>query len=239
MRLLILLLLLVGCSPSKEGPYSVGRDQTWFPLNLGQKTANITAFSTALLQEIGKEENVPVTIMNVSWDQLFQGLSEERYAGVLSSLPPNIVNNDKFSFSDPFLFLGPVLVVPQKSEVHSLTDMNGKLVGTSQYDDSVLILQKNSTIMIQLYSNLTSALDDVARGKIDGVLIPNLEAQTIVPRLYSGILKIATPPLNQKGLRLITIKGENEKLMTHFNKGLRKLRSKNRYNALSEKFAVY
>jgi len=239
MRFLILLVLLVGCSLSKEGPYSVGRDQTWFPLNLGQKTANITAFSTALLQEIGKEENVPITIMNVSWDQLFQGLSEQRYAGVLSSLPPSIVNDDKFSFSDPFLFLGPVLVVPQKSDVHSLSDMSGKLVGTSQYDDSVLILQKNSSIMIELYSNLTSALDDVARGKIDGVLIPNLEAQTIVPNLYSGILKIATPPLNEKGLRLITIKGENEKLMAHFNKGLGKLRSKSRYSALSEKFSVY
>ncbi len=238
MRIFLLFLLLTGCLSSKPSPYSIGRDQTWFPLNLGQKTANITAFSTALIQAIAKQEKQPIEIYNVSWDQLFPGLSEQRYAGVLSSLSPNSTNRETFTFSDPFLLLGPVLVVPQKSDALSLEEMTGTLVGTSQYDDSVLILQKYPTIIVELYSNLITALDDVARGKIDAVLVPSLDAHSLVPHLYPGVLKIATAPLNNKALRLITIKGENEKLMMHFNKGLHKLYSKNRYQALLEKFSV-
>ena len=239
MRILCLLILHCGCASHKTSPYSIGRDQTWFPLNLGQRTANVTAFSTALIQEIAKEEKVPLEIYNVSWDQLFMDLSEKEYAGVLTSLPPNMENQEKFTFSDPFLFLGPVLVVLQKSDVHSLVEMQNKVVGTSQYDDSSLILQKYPTILIELYSSLNNGLDDVVSGKIDGVLVPFLEAHAIIPHLYPGVLKIATPPLNDKALRLVTIHNENEKLISHFNKGLRKLRSKSRYRTLREKFSVY
>ena len=220
-------------------PYSIGRDQSWFPLNLGQKTANVTAFSTALVQEIAKEESVPMEIINVSWDQLFMNLAEKEYAGVLTSLPPNVENSEKFTFSDPFLFLGPVLVVAQKSDVHALAEMNNQIVGTSQYDDSVLILQKYPSILVELYSSITTGLEDLASGKIDGLLVSFLEAHALVPHLYPGILKIATPPLNDKALRLVTIHNENEKLISHFNKGLRKLRTKGRYRTLREKFSVY
>ncbi|MCP5469020.1 MAG: transporter substrate-binding domain-containing protein [Chlamydiales bacterium] len=241
MRIVVLLCLalLSACSSSKEGSYSIGRDPTWFPLNLGQKTANVTAFSTALVQEIAKEEKEPLEIHNVGWDQLFEGLGAREYAGVFSSLPPNMENKDKFSFSDPFLFLGPVLVVRQKSEDHSLIDLEKSIVGINQFDDTILILQKYPSIMVELYSNMAVGLEDLAKGKIDGLLINNLEAHALVPHLYPGVLKIATPPLNDKGLRLLTIKGENEKLIQHFNRGLRKLRAKSCYKALREKFSVY
>ncbi|MCH9611501.1 MAG: L-cystine-binding protein FliY [Chlamydiales bacterium] len=239
MRIFYLLLLLTACSEVKTGPYSIGRDQTWFPLNLGQRTANVTAFSTALIQEIAKEESVPLEIYNVSWNQLFASLNEKEYAGVLTSLPPNSENEDRFSFSDPFLYLGPVLVVRQNSDVHSLKEMEGKMIGTSQYDDSVILLQRDPKILIELYSNLATGLDDLASGRIDGLLLPTLEAHAVIPARFPGVLKIATPPLTDKALRLATLHGENENLISHFNKGLRKVQSKGRYQALREKFSIY
>ncbi|MFN0064664.1 MAG: substrate-binding periplasmic protein, partial [Chlamydiales bacterium] len=131
------LLFLTGCSPSNsKGPNSIGRDQTWFPLNLGQKTANINAFTNALVQEISKEEKTDLQIYDVSWDQLFTGLSQKEFAGIFTGLSPNVENNEKFSFSAPFLFLGPVLVLPEKSTVHSLAEMKDKLIGVNQFDDS-------------------------------------------------------------------------------------------------------
>lgn len=232
-----LFFLLTACSNNSK--YSIGRDPTWFPLNLGEKTANITAFSTALVQEVAKEEKIPLEIYNVSWDQLFQVLGNKEYAGILSSLAKNTENKEKFAFSDPLLLLGPVLVVPQTSEVHSLVEMEGKIIGINQFDDSILIVQKHPTIVSTLYSNMAVGLEDLAKGKIDGLLLANIEAHALVPHLYPGVLKIATPPLNDKGLRLVTLKGEHEKLVVHFNKGLRKLRMKSRYTALREKFSVY
>jgi polar amino acid transport system substrate-binding protein len=221
------------------GSYAIGRDETWFPLTLGEKTANVNGFTNALVQEISQETGQPMYIQNLSWDQLFSKLDRHELSGVFTSISPNVENQKKYTFSDPFLLLGPVLVVQQNSQKSSLAQMGVSKIGVSQYDDSILILQKYPSIQIELYENMPTALDDLAEDKIDGVLISNIEAHTLVPTRYLGKLRIATKPLSNKGLRLITIKEKNDPLIKYFNDGLRRLQSNSRYPALIEKFNVY
>ncbi len=237
---LIFLVFLASCSSKPEqGKYSIGRDPSWFPLNLGEQTANVNAFTNALVGAMAKVEQVPMHLVEADWDNLFLYLDEKQYAGVLSVLPPRIENRDKFDFSNPFILLGPVLVVPEKSQVTSLNDLDGKIVGVNQFDESVLIVQKQASIVIRLYDNIPAALEELAAGKLDGLLVPTLEAEALVPHAYSGVLKIASSPLSSKGLRLVTLKGEHEKLIEHFNSGLKRLKKSGRYAHLREKFGVY
>lgn len=220
------------------GPYSIGRDQSWFPLSIGQHTPNLNAFTNALVQEIAETEDVPLHLVNINWVQLFQTLEQEEVAGIFTSLSPNVITQNKYTFSDPFLLLGPVLVVPYESEVTSLDEMEGKIVAINQFDDSILIVQKYPSIIIRLYQNMPTALEDLNSGKIDGVLMGNLDAHALVPHLYSYELKIATEPLNDKALRLITLKGKNQKLMKAFNRGLKKVFKTSNYTELREHFKL-
>lgn len=239
--ILIMLVCLVGGCGSKQpefGHYSIGRDPTWFPLNFKLQTANINAFTNSLIAAIARTEHVPMRILDVDWNTLYTHLEERRYAGAFTSFPKNPQNLDRYTFSEPFLLLGPVLVVSEDSSATSLADLDDALIGINQFDDSVLIVQKYPTLQIKLYQNMPMALEDLAAGRIDAVLISTLEAQALVPNLYPGMLKIVTGPLSDKALRLITLKGENEQLIKHFNRGLKDLHETGQYASLREKFGV-
>jgi ABC-type amino acid transport substrate-binding protein len=238
--LLCLLLFFAGCvqSTTKLGPNSIGRDPTWFPLRLGRKAINVTGFSNALVQEIANIENKNFQIVDISWIQLFEGLEKGEYAGVLTSLEPNAITEESYSFSDSFLYLGPVLVVPESANVDSLSDLEGLIVGAYAYDDSVLILQRYPSILIETYQNLTNGLQGILDGSMAGALVPNLEARAIIPNLYTNELKIVTEPLSNKGLRLATLKNQNMELIKSFNNGLEKLRKDGTYMELRTKFSI-
>jgi polar amino acid transport system substrate-binding protein len=236
----ILLVACIGCGKKKVdyGPYTIGRDLSWFPLQIGMRGPNLNAFTNALTKAIARVEKVPLQIVNTSWVQLFQSLEEGRVAGVFTSIAPNAITLDKYTFSDPFLPLGPVLILPYDSENSSLEDLEGKIVSVYQFDDSVLIAQRYPSILIRLYQNKPTVLESLNNGEIDGVLMPILDAQSLVPSLYPSQLKIATPPLNNKALRLITLKDSNQALIKHFNQGLDKIISSGKYQKMLHTFQL-
>lgn len=236
-----LFLIFAGCGKQglDYGPYSIGRDDTWFPLELGPRSALLTAFTDALVQEIASTEGVPLQIVDIPWGQLFEALDNEIVAGVFSTLCPNKITLEKFNFSSPILLLGPVLVVRSDSTITSLADLNDeKIVAVNQFDESVLVAQRYPLLFIELYSNESEVLTKLAKNEIDGVLMPVLDAERLLPALYPGQLKIVTQPLNNKALRLITLKNSHRSLMTNFNRGLKKALQSSRYTTLKKNFSV-
>jgi polar amino acid transport system substrate-binding protein len=234
-----LFLLFAGCGEKTPsyGRYSIGRDKSWFPMQFNQKKPNLNAFTNALVEEIAKIEHVPMHVVDIGWAQLFQRLENKEVSGIFTSLSPTVITEGKYSFSDPFLLLGPVLVVPKDSKATSLVDLSGKIIAVNQFDDSVLIVQRYPSIIIKLYQNVPSVLEDLSRGKIDGALVPVLEAYDLVPSVDPQ-LKIVTLPLNHKALRLITLKGKNKKLLKHFNNGLQHTITSSRYQTLRTIYAL-
>jgi len=241
-RWLLLLLLLAQTTCSHQHTlrsWAIARDPTWYPLDLGQHTANINAFTNALVQAINKNEKVDIQLREENWDDLLLQLRQQQIDGVLTSMTPLPMYQDVYDFSDPFLLLGPVLVVPAHVQVLSLEDLSNKFIGVNQFDDSVLIVQAYPDILIEEYQSIPQALEALAAGHLDALLVPTLDAQALVPHLYPGILKIASPPLNDKGLRLMTIKNSYPKLIEHFNRGLETTENSGLYHELRAHFAVY
>lgn len=231
-------LSLAGCGKKTldYGPYSIGRDQSWYPLTLDHRVPNLNAFTNALVQDIAKSEGIPLQIVDISWGHLFQSLEDGEVGGIFTSLSPNLITSEKYIFSDPFLSLGPVLIVPIDSEATSLKDLGDKVVGVYQFDESVLVAQKYPAIFIQLYQSMPVALERLAAGELDGVLMPILNAQDLVSTLFPKTLKIVTHPLNQKAIRLIASKESNNSLIKNFNRGLEKLISSGKYTQLRTTF---
>lgn len=239
--LFALCLMFSGCGKTTPdcGAHSIGRDPTWFALHLESLSPNLTAFTTALIQEISREEDFPIRIVNIDWTHLINSLERNQVEGILTSLLPNVMTLEKYSFSDPLVLLGPVLIVPIHSQITSLADLTGKIVGVNQFDDSTLIVQRYPSIIIKPYQNLVQALDDLNTGLTDGVLMPVLDAQGIIPSLYSTTLKIVTEPLDNVAVYLITLKESSSTLIDHFNKGLEKARSSGKYRELRQNFQLY
>jgi len=234
--LLTLLLCLFSSCQNGGTSRRVGVDPSWYPLELGARENSVNAFSTDLLTEIGKVEKIPFMKVTMSWDNLMEGLQKDQYEAILSSMPPYIFNEKFFDYSEIYLYLGPVLVVPIDSKINDLEKLSGKEIAVISGSSNALTLERSPGVLIRNYDSIPKALNAILDGTIDGALIDVLSAVAYCGDLYQGKLKISTPPLNEEGLRLITKKGAASDLIKGFNKGLEKLKRDGAYAKLLEKW---
>jgi len=236
--LILILLTLFSCGKSSNGSCRVGVDASWFPLDFGVRDNNVTAFSTELLTEIGRIEKIPFVKLTVNWNDLMEGLQKDKYEAILSSMPPYIFNKALFDFSEIYLPLGPVLVVPMESKIKSLNDLNGKEIAVISDSTSPLILEKSQGVLIRYYDAIPKALNDILSGTVDGAMIDILSAVAFCRDLYQGKLAIVTSPLNDEGLRLITKRDRSPDLIKGFNSGLAKMKKDGSYVKLLDKWSL-
>lgn len=233
-RLLIVFFIYTSYLFAEAPFYRIGRDPVWSPLDLKNDTYNVTAFTDALMREIGKAEGVNLELVDTSSVVLFSDLCRGKYEAVITSIAPN----DRFDFSSPLILLGPVLVVREDSEIKTLNDLKNRKVGVNAYDASERIAGTVPGTLIKLYDNMPVALDDLAKGELEGVLIASMQAHALIPHRYSGVLRITTPPLNEDGIRLATLKKRGRALVTLFNRGVKKIKKKGLYKYLRLEYGV-
>lgn len=233
------LLFLASCAPSDEGPlYRVGLDPSWYPEDFMGKEPALTGFSQELLSAIGEEEGFNVEVVQAGPEFLEWGLNEGKFDAILSSLPPSLPYEGRYLFSEPYLLIGPVLIVPYSSSIEKIDDLAGKTVATMRGSSIVSFLgEKVPAIVIVSYDTPAKALENLIEGRFDAVAMPSLIAQSYIQDLYQGRLKIIGSPLNQEALRLIALPGD-ESLVEDFNTGLEKMRHKGTYDDLLSKWHV-
>ncbi|HSX12452.1 MAG TPA: transporter substrate-binding domain-containing protein [Rhabdochlamydiaceae bacterium] len=233
---LCLSFLTFGCEKKKTYDYYVGIDPAWLPLDLPGMEKNLLAFSTELIQEIGQTKKKQIGIVTMSWDNLTEGLQKKHYEGILSSLYPYLFYEKKYSFSDVYLMTGPVLIVPTQSKVDSLSMLKGKEVGVIQDGALSVLLEKHDGMIIRTYDSVPELLNDLLRTGVDAAIVDSLTAHAYIRDLYHGQVKIVTAPLNEQGLRLITLYDHSPALLKLFNQGLKTLKATGRYEELLEKW---
>ena len=153
-------------------------------------------------------------------------------------MEPDVETNQQFDFSQPFLLIGPVLVVRKDSPITKLSELEGKIVGISPYNHSVLIAQKIPHVIIRNYEHMPQALVDLTSGKLEALLLDNIIAKSFINNGFGKVLKIASPPLSHEGLRVMTLKGKHKKLLKAFDKGLAKMHKTSQYKRLLKSYRL-
>lgn len=238
--IIVALVMMRSCSTREslqEHLYRVARDSTWYPLQLLGRERYMQGFTTDLLIAIAKEEDFKLEILNVGPNQLIDNLDRQWYEGILTSLMPDVVNQNKYVFSDPFYLTGPVLIVLKDSNVDSLKDLQGRRLGVKAGSRSILTLSGNLDINLVTYANINMAIEELIRDRIDGVLMDSVIAETYIQNFYASKLKVVTSPLNKEGLRLVGLRNDyGEHLVDMFNTGLQKMRDNGMYRELLKKW---
>lgn len=236
--LILALLSFFSCDKASHRERRVGVDASWTPLQFGARDENVTAFSTELLTAIGQVEKIAFVKVSVNWDELWEGLQKGKYEAVLSSMTPYIFNEKWFDFSDVYLDLGPVLVVPFDVKVGSLNELAGKEIGVVSGSSDDLMLQTIPDVIIRYYPSAPEALNAILKDDIHVAMIDVLSAISYCKDLYQEKLKVATPPLNDEGLRLITKRGQATDLIERFNRGLKTLKKDGTYEKILAKWGL-
>ena len=118
--------------------------------------------------------------------------------------------------------------------------MENKDVGILRGASVIFDVEKYPSILFVVFDDPVKGLDALIKGTIDGVIIDVLPAYTYAHVFYQNKIKIATPPLTKKGIRLITRRDKrSEKLYSAFNQGLEKLKKNGFYDSLLDKWGLF
>lgn len=214
--------------------YVVAKDPAWLAIHDTPILGPLNTFLTALMLEIAKKEKFKVNLVDISEFELYQGLEGEDFQAIFSTLSPDDTTAELYDFSLPILAIGPVLIVRNDDPAVQLDDLKGKILGVPVYGASIYLAQKVPNVVIKEYVKLPQALEDLQQEKIDGVLMGTLLASSLVNK-YQG-LKIATPPLTNEAIRLLVLKGKNQKLLQEVNQNLERLSKESNLQKLQQKF---
>lgn len=239
-------LLIRGCSSSNANHkpiYFIGRESIWQIELLGRERSLI-AFTNELLATIGSQHNIRFEWIETNPSHLLNGLDQENYDFILTSMRPNPINEEHYDFSDILFSLGPVLIVREDSQVTSLNEMKGQPVGvpygfaTGEHAIKIPGMSIYDMALVY-YNNTNEALEALINDHVDGVIIKAIPAYSLTKGLYAGKIKVATPTLNDEGLRLVSLKtSEYEDVIELINSSIGEMRKNGTYTALITKWTL-
>ncbi len=234
--LLIFFLTSCSCNQSERGKLRIGVDSSFAPLNFEELQPYVNGFVEDLLLDVSRFSGMELEKVSANWDTLLEGMEQGKYDAVLSSMPAYNFNLAKYEFSENFLDLGPVLIVPANANYADLKGLSGELVGVINGDPAVLVLEKHPEVIIRSYDTIPDLLDAVATGDIEAAVLDRLRAINYVRDLYAGRLKIASAPLTNVGLHTVAPLGESAKFTRLFNQALAQMKKKKTLEELQKKW---
>lgn len=234
----IALLFLVACAGKKTKPYSIAMDKSWYSLALNGMEANLNGFISDLLLEITKEKKIYFEVVDSNFDDLTLNLKKKKYDAILSSIEPYNFNKAKYDFSKEIIKTGFVLVTLKNANYKSLEGMTNKHVGYIAEAGSVIFLQQYADIFEEPYISVPTMLDDIVDGNLEGAILSIIPAYKYISDLYQNELKIASSPINDVAIRLITLKDQNQNLLDLFNSSIAQMEKNNKLKELKKKWSL-
>jgi len=220
--------------------YLLARSSNLAPIRIEGKEPNLLAFESDLLTQIAIDEKLKINILTVSTLDLFRPLDEEYYDAILVTIEPDPLMKEKYYISQPLLNVGPILLVPSSSNIHSLEELEGKGIGVGIESTSPLVFRfSQKDLVLVSYPHLISALEDLDKGIIGGVIIDPVLGYTYTEGFYKNRLKVATAPLTDLAIRVVARDTrEGKYLIEHFDQGLKKIKDTGQYKELIKKWEL-
>lgn len=107
----------------------------------------------------------------------FSGLMGQLEAGRLDTVANNVAITDArratYDFTDVYAYMGAAIVTNTNSDIHELTDLNGKTVSGVLGSNNLKTLEswaaaQGITVNIRTYETRDGAMQDVINGRVDG-----------------------------------------------------------------------
>ena len=228
-------------TPAKKNPYKIGFDTTWYPLQAAgkDKEKSLTAFFSELMVTIAREGNFRFEFVQADPTNLFSDLDKGNFDAIVTAYMPTDWSNEKYRTSSPLLLFGPVLVLRKDSVVLKLTGLSKQPVGYKKNAAWLFKLKDCCALVLIPYKSNYALLEDLKEKKLNGAILPYLEAQSFLKAFYSDSLKILYPPISEEALRVV-MKNDAKSLLFYeqFEQGWKKVKENGTYTILLEKWGL-
>jgi polar amino acid transport system substrate-binding protein len=203
-------------------------DATWPPMEMVDKNKAIVGFDIDFMNAVAKEAGFKAVYKNTAWDGIFGGLEAGKYDAIVSSVTITDERKKQYDFSDPYITVGQILVVPKTTkDVKVLADLKGKKVGAQIGTTGSFEIKKVEGVELKTYDEIGLAFEDMAAGRLSGVVCDEPTAANFALQRaeYRDKFKIVGEPFTEEFYGVVVKKG-NKKLLDLINKGIRAVQAK-------------
>ena len=206
---------------------TVATDATWPPMEMVDENKNIVGFDIDYLTAVAKEAGFTPVFKNTAWDGIFAGLAAGRYDMIASSVTITDERKKQYDFSDPYVNVGQILVVPKTEKAKSLAGLKGKKVGAQIGTTGSFEIKKVEGVELKTYDEIGLAFEDMAAGRISGVVCdePTAAHYALQRKEYKAKFSIVGEPFTQESYGFVVQKG-NKELVGLLNQGIKAVKAK-------------
>ncbi|HZB01367.1 MAG TPA: transporter substrate-binding domain-containing protein [Actinomycetota bacterium] len=234
-----------------EGVIRVSTDPAYPPQSeLNPETGEYEGFDIDVANEIASRLGVEVEWETPKWGVLTAGSWNDRWDMSVGSMTPTNERQQVLEFTEPYSFVPAVVVVPEEANVTDVTtDLDGATIGVCADCTYQFFLEKSLAISgydfnfviddatVQGYDTDTTALQDLALGRLDAVMTSVTTAKAFVDE--GNPVKIAGDPLFGEPLAIAFDKDtelDNASLVAAVDEMVAEMHSDGTLTELSEKW---
>jgi polar amino acid transport system substrate-binding protein len=168
-----------------SGTMRIGMDASYPPFeSLDATTGQPVGFDVDLTQEIGQRLGVKPSITNIAYDGLYDALVTDKVDVLISALADLPQAQGKIAFSQPYFNAGEMLVVKTGSPIHSMNDLDNRLVAVEYGSGGDVEARKWQRrlpdLQLKRYPDPESALKAVSSGEADAAIVDGIAAALAV-----------------------------------------------------------
>jgi polar amino acid transport system substrate-binding protein len=213
---------------AKERTVTIATDATWPPMEMVDKNKAIVGFDIDFMNAVAKEAGFKAVFKNTAWDGIFGGLEAGKYDAIISSVTITDERKKQYDFSDPYITVGQILVVPKDTKnVKTLADLKGKKVGAQIGTTGAFEVKKIEGLELKTYDEIGLAFEDMAAGRLAGVVCDEPTAANFALQRaeYKAKFQIVGEPFTKEFYGVVVKKG-NKELLDLINKGIHAVQAK-------------
>ncbi len=162
----------------KDGRFIVGLDDTFAPMGFRDKNGEIVGFDIDLAREAAKRMGVKAEFKAVDWDGVIFELKSKKIDMIWNGMTITEDRKKQIAFSDTYYTGEQIVITRAGSNIDSISDLAGRVVGTQMGSTSYFALEKNPVFSdlkdVKKYGSNVDALLDLEAGRIEAVIIDSM-----------------------------------------------------------------
>jgi polar amino acid transport system substrate-binding protein len=207
---------------------TVATDATWPPMEMVDASKKIVGFDVDYLTAVAKEAGFAISFKNTAWDGIFAGLAAGRYDMIASSVTITDERKKQYDFSDPYINVGQILVVPKTETGKTLAALKGKRAGAQIGTTGAMEIKKTDGVELKTCDEIGLAFEDIRLAGPSRRVVcdePTAAHYALQRKEYKEKFKIVGETFTQESYGFVVKKGNTE-LVDLLNKGIKAAKAK-------------
>ncbi len=181
-----------------RGVFVLGLDDSFPPMGFRNENNEIVGFDIDLAKEVAKRLDVKFRAQPIDWDAKEQELNTGKIDCIWNGLTITEDRKASLAFTKPYLDNKQVVVVRSDSGFKKLSDLAGKKIALQSGSSAEDAVNDNPSFkesvkeIVRLEQNLM-ALNDLAIGGVDGVVMDSIVAEYSIKRSSMPLVLLDEP----------------------------------------------